>query len=107
MVKLVKFSPDDNYFQLYNNNIIIVLSLLPFAIHCSCLYVASVTDSLFSLPTGGPGPWRELSHDTAYSGYCVLAVCESHPHLLSIGNLKGSIKLLNISDAGEGLCSVQ
>ena len=84
-----------------------MLILLSFAVHCSCLYVASVTDDLFSLPTGDPGPWRELSYDTAYSGYCVLAVCESHPHLISIGNLKGSIKLLNISDTGEGFCSVQ
>jgi hypothetical protein len=77
-----------------------------FTIHFSCLYVASVTDSLLSQPPGGCEPWRELSHDTAYSGYCALAVCESRPHLLSMGNLKGSVKVLNISDTGEVLCTV-
>ena len=72
-----------------------------FVIHCSCLYAASVTDSLFSLPAGGSESWKELSYDTEYSGYCVLAVFESHPHLMCMGNLKGSVKLLNISKAGE------
>lgn len=76
------------------------------AIHCSYLYAANVTDSLFSLPTVGSEPWREICHDVDYSGYCVLAVCEFHPHLVSMGNLKGSIKLLTISDSGEFLCSV-
>ena len=75
---------------------------------CSYLYAANITDSLFSLPTtGGSEPWRKISHDAEYSGYCVLAVCEFHPHILSMGNLKGSIKLLSISNAGEFLCSVQ
>ena len=67
---------------------------------CSYLYAAGTTDAMCTTRGDGTSVWREVCHDAEFSGYCVLAVCESQPSLVAIGNLKGTIKLLSISDGG-------
>ena len=48
-----------------------------------------------------------MFHDTEFSGYCVMSVCESQPNLVAIGNLKGLVKLFSISDEGQLECGVE
>ena len=64
------------------------------------LYAASISDTLHTTSGDGSDLWREIDYDAEFSGYCILSVCESQPNLVSIGNLKGSLKLLSLSDAG-------
>ena len=71
-----------------------------YSYRCSYLYAASTTDCLCSTHGDGSAHWSEVCHDAEFSGYCVLAVCESQPSLVAIGNLKGTIKLLSVSDEG-------
>lgn len=73
----------------------------------SYLYSASITDRLFTESGDGLEPWREISHDIEFSGYCVAAVYDLQPNLISMGNLKGYIKLFSISEAGLSQCVVK
>lgn len=43
--------------------------------------------------------WRETSKDSSFSGYCVIAFSDSLS-VLALGNLKGFIKLLQLSEDG-------
>ena len=67
---------------------------------CSYLYAAGTTDGLCSMSGDGSALWREVCHDAEFSGYCVMAVCESQPSLVAVGNLRGTIKLLSIPNEG-------